>query len=170
MNLKEKIRTVYDFPLPGIRYRDITTLLKDPDAYRELLDRMYEQVKDQKIDLVVGPEARGFLIGSALAYMLHAGFVPVRRPGKLPAEVYRYDYALEHGHDTLEIHRDAVQAGQRVLVVDDLLATGSTAQAVCRLMEKLGAQIASVCFAIELTHLQGREALSQYPVISIIKY
>lgn len=170
MHLKDKIRTIQDFPLPGIRYRDITTLLKDPQAYKELLDGLCEQLRDRRIDLVIGPEARGFVIGAPLAYMLGAGFVPVRRPGKLPAEVYRYEYALEHGRDTLEIHRDAVTPGQRVVIVDDQLATGSTAQAVCRLMEKLGADIVALCFAIEMTYLNGRANLEPYPVISMIKY
>ncbi|MGI5878062.1 MAG: adenine phosphoribosyltransferase [Christensenellales bacterium] len=170
MNLKDKIRTKQDFPLPGIRYRDITTLLKDPQAYRALLDDLCEPLRTEKVDLVIGPEARGFVIGAPMAYMLGAGFVPVRRPGKLPAEVYRYEYALGHGRDTLEIHQDAVAAGQRVVIVDDLLATGSTAQAVCRLMEKLGAEIVALCFAIELTHLGGRANLEPYRVLSTIKY
>jgi adenine phosphoribosyltransferase len=171
MNLKDKVRVVQDFPMPGIRYRDITTLLKDGEAYSELLDRMYEHLKDKKIDLVAGPEARGFVRGAPLAYMLKAGFVPVRRPGRLPAEVYRYEYQIEQGRsDTLEVHKDAVQQGQKVVVCDDLLATGSTALATCQLLQKMGAQIVCVCFAMEMTMYSGREILKDYEVFSAIKF
>ncbi len=171
MNLKDKIRVVQDFPMPGIRYRDITTLLKDGEAYAELLERMHEHLKDKGIDLVAGPEARGYLIGAPLAYMLRAGFVPVRRPGRLPAEVYRYEYQIEQGRsDTLEVHRDAVLPGQKVIVVDDLLATGSTALATCQLLERMGAQIVCVCFAMEMTMYSGRELLEAYDVVSAIKF
>lgn len=171
MNLKDKVRVVQDFPMPGIRYRDITTLLKDGEAYAELLERMHEHLKDKGIDLVTGPEARGYLIGAPLAYMLRAGFVPVRRPGRLPAEVYRYEYQIEQGRsDTLEVHKDAIVPGQKIVVVDDLLATGSTALATCQLLERMGAQIVCVCFAMEMTMYSGRELLEGYDVFSAIKF
>lgn len=171
MNLKDKVRVVQDFPMPGIRYRDITTLLKDGEAFAELLDRMFEHLKGKGIDLVAGPEARGYLIGAPLAYMLKAGFIPVRRPGRLPAEVYRYEYQIEQGRsDTLEVHKDAVLPGQKVLVVDDLLATGSTALATCQLLERMGAEIVCVCFAMEMTMYSGKELLEGYDVFSAIKF
>ncbi len=171
MNLKDKVRVIPDFPMPGIRYRDITTLLKDGEAYAELLERMYEHLKDRGIALIAGPEARGYVIGAPLAYMLRAGFVPVRRPGRLPAEVFRYEYQIEQGRsDTLEVHRDAIVPGQKVVVVDDLLATGSTALATCQLLQRMGAEIVSVCFAMEMTMYSGREILSDYEVFSAIKF
>lgn len=171
MNLKEKVRSIQDFPVPGVRFHDITTLLKDGAAYKEMVDRMLGKIQDIQIDVVAGPEARGFLLGAPMAYSLGAGFVPVRRPGKLPAPVYRMDYSMEHGaRDTLEIHQDAIQKGQRVAVVDDLLASGSTAQATCRLIESMGGIVVAVCFAMEFTYMGGRETLQPYEVHSVIKY
>ncbi|MDD3242676.1 MAG: adenine phosphoribosyltransferase [Eubacteriales bacterium] len=171
MNLKDKIRVINDFPMPGLRYRDITTLLRDPEALRELVDRMYEALKDRQIDVVVGPEALGFVLGAAVAYRLGAGFVPVRRPGRLPGDTYRYEYQIEQGRsDTLEIHKDAIEKGQRVAVVDDLLATGSTALASCQIVKQMGAEVAAVCFAMEMTMYSGRELLEGYEVFSAIKY
>jgi len=170
MNLKEKIRVIPDFPKPGIRFKDITTLLKDPEAYRELIDRMADGLKDMKVDAVVGPEARGFVIGAPLAYALHAGFIPVRKPGKLPYKCVQHEYDLEYGKDILEIHQDALEPGQKVVIIDDLLATGGTALATAKLVEKLGAQVISIRFAIELTYLNGRETLKDYNVDAVIQF
>ena len=170
MNLKEKIRVIPDFPKEGIRFKDITTLLKDKIAYRELIDEMTKGLEQYKIDLVIGPEARGFVIGAPLAYALHAGFVPVRKPGKLPCETVNITYDLEYGKDSLEIHKDAIQPGQNIVIADDLLATGGTASATVKLVKKLGGNIISVRFAIELTYLHGRDILKDYNVHSIIKF
>jgi adenine phosphoribosyltransferase len=171
MNFKDKVRTIQDFPIPGMRFHDITTLLKDPESYHAMVDSMLAKLDGTKVDLIAGPEARGFLLGAPMAYQLHAGFAPLRRPGKLPAPVYRLDYSMEQGvRDTLEIHRDAVQPGQRVVVVDDLLATGHTALAACQLVESMGGIVVAVCFAMEFTHLAGRETLKNYTVHSVIKY
>ncbi|MDD4796611.1 MAG: adenine phosphoribosyltransferase [Eubacteriales bacterium] len=171
MNLKDKVRVINDFPMPGIRYRDITTLLQDPQAYRELVDRMYEALKDDNVDMVIGPEARGFVLGATLAYLLNAGFVPIRRPGRLPSQVFRYEYQIDQGRsDTLEVHKDALHSGQRVVVVDDLLATGSTALACCEMAKRMGADVVKVCFAMEMTMYSGRDLLEGYDVFSAIKY
>src|SRR5881392_3013145 len=155
--LKKLIREVPDFPKPGILFYDITTLLKDPDAFREVIDRMTDQVKDSAVDLVVGMESRGFIFSAPMAYQLHAGFVPVRKLGKLPAETIEVEYDLEYGTATLEIHKDAIQPGQRVLIVDDLLATGGTVQGTIELVQRLGGEIAGLSFMVELTGLHGRE-------------
>jgi adenine phosphoribosyltransferase len=170
MDLKEKIRVIEDFPKPGISFKDITTLLKDPEALKETVDQMIALVKDKKIDVVVGPEARGFLLATPIAYALGVGFVPVRKPGKLPAETIRYEYELEYGKDCLEIHKDAIKPGQKVLIVDDLLATGGTIQAVAKLVEQLGGEVVALNFIIELTGLNGREKLKEYEVNSVVKY
>lgn len=168
--LKKLIREVPDFPKKGILFYDITTLLKDKLGLATLIDRLAERYINQKIDLVLGIEARGFIFAPALAYRLGAGFVPVRKPGKLPAECVRYDYALEYGSNTLEVHKDAIQKGQRVLIVDDLLATGGTAEATAKLAEKLGGVIAGLAFVVELNFLKGREKLKQYDVMSLLHY
>ena len=170
MDLSSIIRDVPDFPTKGILFRDITTLLKDKDAYACLIDALVKSLNDKKVDLVIGPEARGFVIGSALAYALHAGFITARKPGKLPCETNRYEYGLEYGTDVLEIHKDAIQPGQRVVVVDDLLATGGTAFAAIKLAEQAGAEVVGARFAVELTNLPGRELLKGYDVESIIQY
>lgn len=170
MNFKEKIRVVMDFPEPGIRFKDITTLLKDGEAFRAAINQLASSFKDQQIDLVVGPEARGFAVGAPVAYALGAGFIPVRKPGKLPAETIRHQYSLEYGHDALEVHKDAILPGQRVLIVDDLLATGGTTQATISLIEELGGEVAGVAFMIELSYLQGRERLAGYNVVSLVSY
>ena len=170
MNLVSTIRSVPDFPMEGILFYDITTLLKNPAALRSSIDQLTERYQGEGIDAIVGIESRGFIFGMPLAYQLRVGFVPVRRPGKLPAETIAESYTLEYGSNTLEIHVDAIQAGQRVLVVDDLLATGGTAKATCRLIEKLGGQVASLAFAIELTFLNGRKVLPNYDVFSLIQY
>lgn len=157
--LIDHIRTIPDYPKPGIQFRDITTLLADPDAYRETIDQLAAPYQDARIDRVVGIEARGFILGGALADRLRAGFVPVRKKGKLPHETLRVAYALEYGTDDIEIHRDAVAHGERVLLVDDLIATGGTALAAVQLLETLGATIVAAAFVIDLPELGGGEKL-----------
>ena len=169
-DLKKMIREVPDFPKKGILFYDITTLLKDKSGFRQVIDALTEQVRPLKPDAVLGIEARGFIFAPALAYHLGAGFVPVRKPNKLPAETERISYELEYGMDTLEMHKDAVRPGMRVVIADDLLATGGTALASVRLVEKLGGQVAAVSFVIELEALKGRDRLSGYNVISLLKY
>jgi adenine phosphoribosyltransferase len=168
--LKRLIREVPDFPKPGILFYDITTLLKDKAGFASLIDQLAEYYISQDVDLVLGMEARGFIFAPALAYRLNAGFVPVRKPGKLPAATVKYDYALEYGTNSLEIHQDAIQKGQRVLIVDDLLATGGTAEATAELAERLGAKIAGLGFVVELDFLKGREKLKGYDVMSLLRY
>lgn len=169
MDLASYIRNIPDFPRPGIQFKDITTLLKDKEAFREAIDRLVELFRDQNAELVVGIEARGFIIGAPLAYRLHCGFVPVRKKGKLPAETLAKTYDLEYGSATLEIHRDAIRPGQRVLIVDDLLATGGTTRAVCEMVEELGGNIVSIGFVIELEALEGRKKLFPHPVYSLVR-
>ncbi|HOG00961.1 MAG TPA: adenine phosphoribosyltransferase [Clostridia bacterium] len=170
MDLRSTIRSIPDFPKAGVLFRDVTTLIKNPEAYRALIDGLANDVRHKNIDLVVGPEARGFVIGSALAYALGAGFVLARKPGKLPYKTIRHEYALEYGTDSLEIHVDAIEPGQRVVVVDDLLATGGTALATIRLVEQAGGVVVAARFAIELSELGGREALRGYDVAAAIVY
>ncbi|HET9496804.1 MAG TPA: adenine phosphoribosyltransferase [Candidatus Limnocylindria bacterium] len=169
-DLRKLIREVPDFPKPGILFYDITTLLKDPAAFREVIDRMVEQVRGNPIDLVVGMESRGFIFSAPIAYQLQAGFVPVRKLGKLPAETIEVEYALEYGTATLEIHRDAIQAGQRVLIVDDLLATGGTVMGTIELVQRLGGEVAGLSFMVELSALRGRERLSQFAIHALLTY
>jgi len=168
--LKRLIREVPDFPKKGILFYDITTLLKDKTGFATLIDALSENYLERKIDLVLGIEARGFIFGPALAYRLNAGFVPVRKPKKLPAETAKWTYDLEYGTDTLEIHKDAVQKGQRVIIVDDLLATGGTANACASLAQSLGADIAGLGFVVELDFLKGREKLKGHDVFSLLHY
>jgi adenine phosphoribosyltransferase len=168
--LKALIRTVPDFPKPGILFYDITTLLKDRTGFAQLIDAFAAYYIGKEIDLVLGIEARGFIFGPALAYRLNAGFVPVRKPKKLPAPVARVNYDLEYGTDSLEIHLDAIEPGQRVLLVDDLLATGGTMQATVQLVRQLGGQIAGMAFAIELDFLKGRSKFQEYDVFSLLHY
>lgn len=168
--LKKLIREVPDFPKKGILFYDITTLLKDKRGFAMLIDALAEYYINKDVDLVLGMEARGFIFAPALAYRLNAGFVPVRKPGKLPAATAKYDYALEYGTNTLEIHKDAIQAGQNVLIVDDLLATGGTAEATTKLASSLGAKIAGLGFVVELDFLKGRDKLKQYDVFSLLHY
>jgi adenine phosphoribosyltransferase len=170
MDLKEKIRVIENFPKPGISFKDITTLLQDGEALRKTIDTLTEFVKDKKIDVVVGPEARGFLLGTPIAYNLGVGFVPVRKPGKLPGDTLRYEYKLEYGNDALEIHKDSIKPGQRVLIVDDLLATGGTISSAAKLIEQLGGEVVSIAFIVELTGLHGRERLKGYEVNSAVQY
>jgi adenine phosphoribosyltransferase len=170
LELKQLIREVPDFPKPGILFYDITTLLKDASGLRAVIDRLIDQYRGRKIDTVIGIESRGFIFAPALAYHLGAGFVPVRKPKKLPAEVESHSYELEYGSDTLEIHKDAVSQGHNVLIVDDLLATGGTARAVTQLVEKLGGNVTGLAFIVELEFLPGREKLAGYDVFSLLKY
>lgn len=170
MDLKKVIREVKDFPQPGIGFKDITTLMQDGEAFKYTIDQFIKDLKDKEVDVIVGPEARGFLMGTPVAYGLGVGFVPVRKPGKLPHETERYEYGLEYGTDVLEIHKDAIKPGQRVAIVDDLLATGGTMEAAAKLIEKLGGEVVSMQFLIELEFLNGREKLSQYDINSLIKY
>lgn len=170
MDLKEKIRVIDGFPKAGISFKDITTLLKDKEAFKYTIDSMVDIVRDKKIDLVVGPEARGFLLGAPIAYALGVGFVPVRKPGKLPSDTLRYTYNLEYGTDSLEIHKDAIKMGQKVLIVDDLLATGGTISSVAKLVEELGGEVAAIGFIIELTGLKGRDKLKNYEVNTLVQY
>jgi adenine phosphoribosyltransferase len=168
--LKKLIREVRDFPQKGILFYDITTLLKDKLGFATLIDALSEHYLEEKVDLVLGIEARGFIFGPALAYRLNAGFVPVRKPGKLPSITAKYDYELEYGKGTLEIHRDAIEKDQRVIIVDDLLATGGTADATARLVRSLGGEIAGLGFVVELDFLKGREKLGEYKVFSLLHY
>jgi len=168
--LKKMIREVPDLPKKGILFYDITTLLKDKVGFATLVDRLSEHYVDRKVDLVLGMEARGFIFAPALAYRLNAGFVPVRKVGKLPAETVRFDYALEYGTNSLEMHKDAIQPGQRVLIVDDLLATGGTAEATAKLATQLGAEIAGLGFIVELDFLKGRDKLKEYDVMALLHY
>jgi adenine phosphoribosyltransferase len=169
-NLRKLIREVPDFPKEGINFYDITTLLKDPEGLRQTIDALGEPFKGEKIDTVIGVESRGFIFAAPLAYHLNAGFVPVRKPKKLPAEKVSVSYDLEYGQDTLEMHKDAVGEGHRVLIVDDLLATGGTAKAVTQLVEGLGGTIVGLLFVVELEFLNGREKFNGYNVESLIKY
>jgi len=168
--LKQKIRNVPDFPIPGINFKDVTTLFKDPAAFRSAVDCFVKEYEDEPIDLIAGIEARGFILAPVLAYHMGKGIVPLRKPGKLPAETRRIEFELEYGTDALEMHLDAVQPGDRVLIVDDLLATGGTATAACRLVEDAGGIVAGVGFLIELSFLDGRGRLDGHPVFSLLEY
>ena len=170
--IKEKIRAVKDFPKEGILFRDITTALKEPETMRNMVDFLYEHYKSKKIDYVAGMESRGFIVGMPLAYKLNVGFIPIRKPHKLPAPTYKETYELEYGTDTIEMHKDAVEEGKNVLIVDDLLATGGTASAACRLIAQAKANVAGAAFWIELNGLGGREKLENLgiEVLSMLQY
>ncbi len=168
--LKSLIREVPDFPKPGILFYDITTLLKDKRGFAELVDALTELYIGKSVDLILGIEARGFIFAPALAYRLNAGFVPVRKPKKLPAETVKWTYDLEYGTDTLEIHKDAIRPGQKIVIVDDLLATGGTARATADLAKSLGADIRGLAFVVELDFLNGRKKLDGYEVTSLLHY
>lgn len=170
MDFASLIRDVPDFPVQGILFKDITTLLTNPQAFHHVVDNLIERFRDRKIDVVAAIESRGFIFGAPLAYQLEAGFVPVRKPNKLPADKIAEEYSLEYGTNVLEMHTDAVMPGQRVLVVDDLLATGGSAKATVNLVERLGGTVVGVAFLIELTFLNGVDKLKGYDVYSIIKY
>ena len=170
MDLNSIIRTIPDFPKPGIQFKDITTILKNPAALAYCIDTLAAKYKNQQISKVVGIESRGFIIGAALAYRLGAGFVPVRKPGKLPAAVLRQEYQLEYGTDAIEIHRDAIQSGERILLHDDVLATGGTMQAACGLVQSLGGEIIGLSFLVELSFLNPRKKLSGYEIHSLLQY
>jgi len=168
--LRAKIRDIKDFPTEGILFKDITTLLKDGPAFRRVIDLLAAHYQRERVEVVVGIESRGFIFGGALAHQLNAGFVPVRKLGKLPGKTIEVEYELEYGRDALAVHEDAIHAGQRVLAVDDLLATGGTMAATLRLIEQLGGHVVGVTFLIELAFLHGREKLKNYPLHSVIVY
>lgn len=170
MNLKDYVALVENFPKEGILFRDITPLMDNGAAYKEATDQIVEFAKEHKIDIVVGPEARGFIFGCPVSYALGIGFAPVRKPGKLPREVIEYNYDLEYGSNTLCMHKDSIKPGQRVLIVDDLLATGGTVEATVKLVESLGGVVAGLAFLIELEDLKGRDKLKGYPVLTLMKY
>ena len=168
--IKQKIRTVPHWPKEGIMFRDITTLIKDPEGLRETIDLLYKRYKDKKIDKVVGIESRGFIFGAPLAYLLGCGFVPVRKPGKLPAECESEEYTLEYGKDKIEIHKDAIDQGDRVLIVDDLIATAGTASAARNLVKKLGGELIECAFIVELIDLKGRDKLKGENIYSVVEF
>lgn len=171
MNFKEHIRVIHDFPQPGIRFKDITTLLKkNGPVYKEAINTLAEMVKELKIDVIAGPEARGFVVGAPLAYALGIGFIPIRKSGKLPGEAIEADYALEYGKDRLAMHKDAIEEGQRVLIADDLLATGGTIATSINLVNQLGGKVVGAAFMIELGYLTGRDHLDGVEVFSLMKF
>ena len=170
MNLKSKIRVIEGFPKEGISFKDITTLISDGKAFKEAVNIMRKNLEDRNIDYIVGPEARGFVFGSAVAYALNVGFIPVRKPGKLPGETVSYEYALEYGTDVLEICEDVLKPGDRVAIVDDLLATGGTINACAKLIESQGAEVVSMQFLMELTDLKGREKNKEYQINAVLEY
>lgn len=170
MELKSKIRVIEDYPIKGISFKDITTLLKDKEAYKKSLDVLEKEVASLDIDYIVGIESRGFIFGAPIADRLGVGFIPVRKPGKLPAEIEKVSYDLEYGQNELEMHKDALNKGDKVLIIDDLIATGGSAQATAKLIESQGAKVAAFAFLIELTSLKAREKLSDYKIISLVQY
>lgn len=170
MDLKKEIRDIPDFPKEGVIFKDITPLLKNPAAFKYAIDAIANHYAEEMVDLVLGAEARGFIIGGALAYRLNAGFIPARKPGKLPHNVTSAEYALEYGMDSLEMHQDAINQGDKILVVDDVLATGGTASAKVELAKKLGGEVVGIAFLIELTFLNGRHKLEGHDVFSLIQY
>ena len=169
--VKSKIRDIYDFPVKGIIFKDITTVLRDKEGFKNIIDFFTEKYADKQIDYIAGMESRGFIFGSALAYNIGAGFVPLRKPGKLPAETIKQEYELEYGTNTLEMHKDAIEAGSKVLIIDDLLATGGTADAACKLVCQTGAEIVGIAFVIELKDLNGRNKLPKdIEVVSMLTF
>jgi adenine phosphoribosyltransferase len=170
MDLKQYVTIVPDFPKPGIQFKDITTIMDKGEVYKYATDQIVQYAREKKIDVVVGPEARGFIIGCPVAYALGVGFVPVRKEGKLPREVIRVEYGLEYGKDVLTMHKDAIKPGQRVLITDDLLATGGTIEATIKLVEQLGGIVAGIAFLIELTYLEGRKKLEGYDILTLMQF
>ena len=170
MELKNYIEIVEDWPKPGIKFKDITPLMANGAAYKDATDKIVEFAKEKEIDIIVGPEARGFIIGCPVAYAMGIGFAPVRKEGKLPRETIKVQYGLEYGKDVLTIHKDAIKPGQRVLITDDLLATGGTMDATIKLVEQLGGVVAGLAFLVELTYLEGREKLEGYDILTLMEY
>ena len=168
--LKEYVRSIPDFPEPGIIFRDVTTILQDPDGLALSIDGLRAEIKDLEYDLILGPESRGFIFGVPVAYSEHKAFIPVRKKGKLPCETVSMDYDLEYGKATIEIHKDAIKPGDKVVIIDDLIATGGTIEAITKLVESLGGEIVKIVFVMELEGLNGREKLSKYNIASLIKY
>lgn len=168
--LEEYVRSIPDFPEPGIVFRDVTSILQDADGLRLSIDGIVSALEDVEFDVVVGPESRGFIFGVPVAYALHKSFVPVRKKGKLPCETVSAEYDLEYGSAVIEMHKDAIQPGQRVVIVDDLIATGGTIEAIIHLVEQLGGEVVKICFVMELAGLKGREKLAGYPVETLITY
>ena len=166
--VEDYIRSIPDFPEPGIIFRDITTILQDPDGLKLAVDGLIDMLKDVEYDVVVGPESRGFIFGVPVAYAEHKGFVPVRKKGKLPCETIAMEYDLEYGTAVIEMHKDSIKPGQKVVIVDDLMATGGTMEAIIKLIEQLGGEVVKICFVMELAGLKGREKLSKYPVESLV--
>ncbi|GGJ67096.1 adenine phosphoribosyltransferase [Anoxybacillus voinovskiensis] len=170
MDLKQYVTIVPDFPKPGIMFKDITTIMDKGEVYKYATDQIVQYAREKEIDIVVGPEARGFIIGCPVAYALGVGFAPVRKEGKLPREVVRVEYGLEYGKDVLTMHKDAIKPGQRVLITDDLLATGGTIEATIKLVEQLGGVVAGIAFLIELTYLEGRKKLEGYDILTLMQF
>jgi len=170
IDLKKTIRTVPNWPKKGVMFRDITTLLKNGAAFKQTCDELYERYKDEKIDVVAGIESRGFIFGSVLAYKLGVGFIPIRKPGKLPAETISEEYKLEYGTDKIEIHKDAIKRGQKVLIIDDLIATGGTVSSAVKLVERLGGIVAECAFIIDLPDLKGKEKLTKYKIFTMLEF
>lgn len=170
MDLKDKIKIIENYPKKGISFKDVTTLIQEGDAFNYAIKSISDYLRNKNIDVVVGPEARGFLIGAPVAYSLGVGFLPIRKKGKLPRDTIQVEYELEYGFDVLEIHKDAIKPGQRVAIVDDLLATGGTVEAATKLIESAGGEVVSLNFIIELTELKGREKLSNHEVFSLVEY
>lgn len=170
MNLKDKIRNVPDWPIKGVMFKDITTLLQDPEAFREACDLLYDRYKTMNIDKIVGIDARGFIFGAVLAYKLNIGFVPVRKKGKLPYKTISAEYSLEYGTDVIEIHQDALKKGERIVIIDDLIATGGTIAAAVNLVEKIGSEIVECGFIVELPELNGREKIKNYKIFTLIEF
>ncbi|QQK07382.1 adenine phosphoribosyltransferase [Miniphocaeibacter halophilus] len=170
MDISDKIRIIEDFPKKGISFKDITTLIRDGEAFKYVINTMADNLKDKNIKYIAAPEARGFILGSAVAYAMGVGFIPIRKPGKLPGETISYEYDLEYGKDELVMHTDAIDIGERVAIVDDLLATGGTVNALAKIVEKAGGIVAAMEFLIELEELNGRELNSEYEINSLVKY
>lgn len=170
MDLKQYVTIVPDFPKPGIMFKDITTIMDKGEVYKYATDQIVQYAREKEIDIVVGPEARGFIIGCPVAYALGVGFAPVRKEGKLPREVVRVEYGLEYGKDVLTMHKDAIKPGQRVLITDDLLATGGTIEATIKLVEQLGGVVVGIAFLIELTYLEGRKKLEGYDILTLMQF
>ena len=168
--IEEYVRTIPDFPEPGIMFRDVTSVLQDPDGLKLSIDSLLDMVKDVDFDVVVGAESRGFIFGVPVAYAMHKGFIPIRKKGKLPCETISEEYDLEYGSAVIEMHKDAIQPGQKVVIVDDLIATGGTTEAMIKLVERLGGQVVKICFVMELAGLKGRERLKGYDVDAVITY